>query len=156
MRAVTTQLQAEGAKPEAERDATKIQNLQLVAASTQGEYRRVVEQIKATHQNYEKQLTIKPAELSKTQRSIPPGVVFVQYAPLDDQLYIFLVTKDSLKIYTPPVKPDDLWKHIKAVRRQIVDPGDNQGRGAKIRATVPADADAVPLDDHLNALCTTC
>ena len=30
-------------------------------------------------------------------------------------LYIFLVTRESLKIYTPPVKPEDLWKQINAV-----------------------------------------
>jgi CHAT domain-containing protein len=116
---VTAQLQSEQARPETERDHAKIENLKLVVASTQGEFRRVVEKIKSANPNWEKFMTVNPKALKETQRSIPPGVIFIQYAPLGEQLYVFLVTKENLKIYTPEVKPEDLWKKVKAVRRQI-------------------------------------
>ena len=75
------QFRAEEAKPEAERDKAKIENLKTVVASTQGEFRRVVEQIKASNPNWEKFMTVNPKALKETQRSIPPGVMLVQYAP---------------------------------------------------------------------------
>ena len=64
-------------------------------------------------------MTVNPKALKETQRSIPPGVMLVQYAPLGEQLYIFLVSKESLKIVIAPGKPEDLWKKIKTVRKQI-------------------------------------
>jgi CHAT domain-containing protein len=119
LNAATMQLRTEEAKPEAERDKTKIENLKTVVASTQGEFRRVVEQIKSSNPNWEKFMTVNPKALKETQRSIPPGVMLVQYAPLGEQLYIFLVSKESLKIVIAPGKPEDLWKKIKTVRKQI-------------------------------------
>ena len=119
LNAATAQLQTEQAKPEAERDKAKIENLKTVVASTQGEFRRVVEQIKSSNPNWEKFMTVNPKALKETQRSIPPGVMLVQYAPLGEQIYIFLVSKESLKIVIAPGKPEDLWKKIKTVRKQI-------------------------------------
>jgi CHAT domain-containing protein len=119
LNAATNQLRTEEAKPEAERDKTKIENLKTVVASTQGEFRRVVEQIKSSNPNWEKFMTVNPKALKETQRSIPPGVMLVQYAPVGEQLYIFLVSKENLKIVVAPGKPEDLWKRIKTVRKQI-------------------------------------
>jgi CHAT domain-containing protein len=114
-----TQLQAEQTKPETERDKAKIENLKQVVASTQGEFRKVVEQIKSSNPNYEKFMTVNPKALKETQRSIPPGVMLVQYAPLGEQLYVFLVSKENVKIVIAPAKPEELWKKIKTVRKQI-------------------------------------
>jgi CHAT domain-containing protein len=120
LNAATTQLRTEEAKPEAERDKSKIENLRKVVASTQGEFRRVVEQIKSSNPNWEKFMTVNPKALKETQRSIPPEVMLVQYAPVGDQLYIFLVSKENLKIVIAPGKPEDLWQKIKSVRKQII------------------------------------
>ena len=117
--AATTQLRAEEAKPQGDRDKTKIENLKTIVASTQGEFRRVVEQIKSSNPNWEKFMTVNPKALKETQRSIPAGVMLVQYAPVGEQLYIFLVSKESLKIVVAPGRPKDLWKKIKSVRKQI-------------------------------------
>ena len=119
LNAASAQLRTEEAKPEAERNKTRIENLKTVVASTQGEFRRVVEQIKSSNPNWEKFMTVNPKALKETQRSIPAGVMLVQYAPLGEQLYIFLVGKESLKIAIAPGKPEDLWKKIKTVRKQI-------------------------------------
>jgi len=119
LQATNAQLQAEQAKPEGDRDKTKIETLKQVVASTQGEFRKVVEQIKASNPNYEKFMTVNPKALKETQRSIPPGVMLVQYAPLGDQLYVFLVSKENVKIVIAPTKPEELWKKIKTLRKQI-------------------------------------
>ena len=63
--------------------------------------------------NWEKFMTVNPKALKETQRSIPAGVMLVQYAPVGEQLYIFLVSKESLKIVIAPGKPEELWKKIK-------------------------------------------
>jgi tetratricopeptide (TPR) repeat protein len=120
LQTTTAQLQAEQAKPEVDRDKAKIDNLKQVVASTQGEFRKVVEQIKTSNPNYEKFMTVNPKALKETQRSIPPGVMLVQYAPLGEQLYVFLVSKENVKIVIAPAKPEELWKKIKALRKQII------------------------------------
>jgi CHAT domain-containing protein len=119
LQVTNAQLEAEQAKPETDRDKAKIENLRQVVASTQGEFRKVVEQIKTSNPNYEKFMTVNPKALKETQRSIPPGVMLVQYAPLGDQLYVFLVSKENVKIVIAPAKPEDLWKKIKTLRKQI-------------------------------------
>src|SRR5256714_1248358 len=119
LQTTNAQLQAEQSKPETDRDKAKIENLKQVVASTQGEFRKVVEQIKTSNPNYEKFKTVNPKALKETQRSIPPGVMLVQYAPLGDQLYVFLVNKENVKIVIAPAKPEELWKKIKSLRKQI-------------------------------------
>jgi CHAT domain-containing protein len=119
LQTTNAQLQAEQSKPETDRDRAKIANLKQVVASTQGEFRKVVEQIKASNPNYEKFMTVNPKALKETQRSIPPGVMLVQYAPLGEQLYVFLVSKENVKIVIAPAKPEELWKKIKTLRKQI-------------------------------------
>ena len=118
--AVTRGLRNEQTKPEAERDKSKIDNLKLAVDSAQGEFLSVFERIKESNPNWEKFMTLSPKALRKGQRGIPQGVLFIQYAPLGDQLYIFLVSNKSLKVLIAPAKPVDLWKKIKAVRRQII------------------------------------
>jgi CHAT domain-containing protein len=79
---------------------------------------------------------------------------------LEEQLYVFLVTRDSLKIYTPKVLTAELWKRIKAVRAQIVNPESTargqSAAGAAQRGVRSAGGievmDQVSLDDHLTAL----
>lgn len=114
-----TQLQTEQAKPEAERDKTKVENLQQVVAATNQDYFTVIEQLRKANPNYEKVMTVNPKMLKRTQPSIPRDVMLVQYAPVGDQVYIFLVTKADIKIVVAPTKPEELWKKIKALRKQI-------------------------------------
>ncbi|MEY2563073.1 MAG: hypothetical protein QOH88_1266 [Verrucomicrobiota bacterium] len=112
------QLAAEQAKPKP--DETAVKNLKTVAASTQAEYREVIEDITTSNPDWEKSMTMKPLQLVETQDHIPDGVTFLQYAPLADQLYIFVVTNKTVKIYTPQVNPEELKKKVLAVRKQII------------------------------------
>ena len=115
----TAQLQVEKTKPERQRDQTKIENLQRVVVTGQGDMRRVFEKIKSSSPNWAKHTEFSPKSLENTRRGIPEGVLLVQYAPLADQLYIFLVTSKEVKIVIAPTKPEELWKKIDTVRAQI-------------------------------------
>lgn len=64
-------------------------------------------------------MTLKPEFLKKAQKQIPPEVMLIQYAPLGEELYVFLVTRTSMKIVIAPGKPADLFKKILALRKQI-------------------------------------
>jgi tetratricopeptide (TPR) repeat protein len=132
---VRAQLQDEQARPVAEKDDQKIDNLKLVAASTQAEFFQTVNRIKAEYPDYEKVVTVSPKELKKAQSGIPEGAVMVQYAPLGAQLYVFIVTRDALKIYTPPAKPDDVWKRVREFRSLMEDAGRDLRAGQSLAIT---------------------
>jgi CHAT domain-containing protein len=151
--AVRGQIQAEQQKPADVRSEAKIESLRIVAAQTQGEYYDLSDQIKDKYPDYDQMLTVKPTELASAQDSIPDDAVLIEYAPLGDQLYIFLVTKTSLKIYTPPVKPDDVWARIADTRKKIALPGDADftiaERGAKrarVKSVTPEEMASVTDD----------
>lgn len=150
LQTVRGQEQSERAKPTAVQDTTKLQNLQKLIASTQEEYRDVLEEIKERYPE-KKIFTVDPSQIKKAQRSIPPDTALVQYAPLDDKFYILVVTRESLKIFTTPTTPDELWKLIKTTRQQISRPAANPlpTRGA---ALAPSANGGAPLPENLSAL----
>jgi CHAT domain-containing protein len=119
LKMATAQRESEQAKPKEEQDKAKLENLGRVVASTQAEVFRLSEQIKASNPGFDKLMTVKPDVFKKAQRSIPPEVMLVQYAPLGEELYVFLVTKTSMKIAIAPIKPADLFKKIVSLRKQI-------------------------------------
>ncbi|MEY2510934.1 MAG: hypothetical protein QOE26_1697 [Verrucomicrobiota bacterium] len=119
LKAATAQRDSEQAKPKDQQDKAKLENLSRVVASTQAECFRLNEQIKASNPHWEKFMTLNPESLKKAQKRIPPEVMLIQYAPLGEELYAFLVTKTSMKILIAPGKPADLFKKILAVRKQI-------------------------------------
>ena len=66
------QLQAEDAETETERDATKIEIYNWLRPAPRANIGRVIEQIEATHPNYEKKFTGQPAELTKPSAASRP------------------------------------------------------------------------------------
>jgi CHAT domain-containing protein len=150
LKTATAQRESEQAKPKDQQDKVKLENLSRVVASTQAECFRLSEQIKASNPNFEKFMTVKPDALKKAQRSIPPEVMLIQYAPLGEELYIFLVTKASMKIAIAPGKPADLFKKILTMRKQIT----SGETGAPLTKTLtglydtligPIEADVAPV-----------
>lgn len=152
---LTTRLQADQARPAAEQDTTVIQSLKYRIAATQGEFYRVTDALRRKDKNlYATVVTVKPTALADAQASIPADVAVIEYAPLGDALYVFVATHDSLKVYQPPVRPDDLNACIKAVRAQLTTPSSDAP--TPVRGTAPVEAgggaDAASLSDNLAAL----
>ena len=154
LRTAQTQLQSEQQKPAAERNPVAIDNLQHLVAQTRGEFSQLVLKIKQANPNYDKVINVDPMVLKKAQSDLPDDVLLIEYAPLGDQLYIFLVTKTDLKIYAPPVKLDDLWNRIREVRAQIATPPARDVRGATLRSDTQALAlgDLNKLNENLSVL----
>src|SRR2546423_7509462 len=119
LKTVTAQRDSEQAKPKDQQDKAKLENLSRGVASTQAERFRLHEPVKASNPHLEKFMTLNAESLKKAQKRIPPEVMLIQYAPLGEELYVFLVTKTSMKILIAPGKPTDLFKKILAVRKQI-------------------------------------
>ena len=119
LKTAIAQRDSEQAKPKEQQDKAKLDNLSRVVAATQEECFRLNEKIKASNPHWEKFMTLNPESLNKAKKRIPPEVMLIQYAPLGDELYVFLVTKTSMKILVAPGKPEDLFKKILAVRKQI-------------------------------------
>jgi hypothetical protein len=141
------------ALPPTERDPQQINELQRVVASTQGEFLRVARELRDKNPNYDKVISVKPTELKAAQRAIPADVALVQYAPLGEQLYIFVVTRESLKIFAPPVKPSDLSTRIREFRRLMDQAREKFENGEEIGVVDWAtDNAAAPLRDNLLAL----
>jgi CHAT domain-containing protein len=119
LKLASAQLDTEQAKPKEQQDKAKVENLSRVVASTREECFRLNEEIKAKNPHWEKFMTLNPESLKKAQKRIPPDVIMIQYAPLGNELYVFLVTKTSMKIVLASIKPEDLFKKILTVRKQI-------------------------------------
>jgi CHAT domain-containing protein len=119
LKTANAQRESEQAKPKEQQDKAKIENLSRVVASTQAECFRLNEQIKASNPHWEKFMTLKPEFLKKAQKQIPPEVMLIQYAPLGEELYVFLVTRTSMKIAIAPGKPAEVFKKILTLRKQI-------------------------------------
>lgn len=150
LQAVQSKLQAEQAKPEGQRDETTVKNLQAIATKTQGEYYDLADTIKEKYPDYDQIMTVKPTELAGAQDAIPSDAILIEYAPLGDQLYIFVVTNTSVKIVTTQVKPDDLWRKIEEIRKLISIPGEQTERGMIRAHTRPVNiADKLSLSEQL-------
>ncbi len=150
LKAATAQRESEQAKPKDQQDKAKIESLSRVVATTQAECFRLNEQIKASNPHWEKFMTLNPESLKKAQKRIPPEVMLIQYAPLGEELYVFLVTRTSMKILIAPGKPADLFKKILAVRKQITT-GETEGpltknlTGLYDTLIAPVEADIAPV-----------
>ena len=112
-------LASEESLPAPKRDTAKIENLTLLLASTQQQFFEVGAQIKARNPRFERALSLSPRELKKAQRAIPVGALLLQYAVLDDGIYIFAVTHDSLKIYAPKISKTELNAAIRSYRGAV-------------------------------------
>ena len=116
LRTAQADLSKEQAQRPAEQDGGKVKALKQLVASTQGEFRRLQYELRQKNPNFDRVLSIDPTLLKDAQGSIPADVALVQYAPLGEKLYIFVVTRDSLKVYSPPVQARDMDARIREFR----------------------------------------
>lgn len=153
--AQTAQLQAQQSKPKADQDPVTIQNLRYQMAATTKEVLDATDDIRDKYADaYPSIVTVTPTALSDAQPAIPPDVALIEYAPLGDQVYIFVVTHDTLKLYATPVKPDALYARIRAVRDQLTTPESKAPLVARGTEAVPSrgEQNGASLTDNLSAL----
>lgn len=152
-RTISAQIESEQAKPVAEKNVEKIETLKKLLADTQGKFLQVSRDLqKANKDRFKDVMTIQPLQLKEYQSGIPSDTIFIQYAPLGETIYVFLVTRDTLKIYELPTKREELWRLIKTVRTQIAAKQTlAPARGARFGGAAGS-VNAAPLGDNLSAL----
>jgi CHAT domain-containing protein len=153
LRSAQAELRSEQARPEAERDTVKVNRLRQIIASTPGEFHKLSLNIRKANSNFDKIMTLQPTQLREVQRNIPEDTVLVQYAPLGEQLYIFVVTNKQLKIVAMPVPPDELWKTVDNFRNLIKTSQQDFESGTNLTVEDwSKQINLAPLRDNLTAL----
>ena len=130
------------------RDVEAIKNLEGLIAATQSEFFAVGARLKKASPAFDRALTLSPLELKKAQRSLSADTVLVQYALLEDELYVFVVTRENLKIYQPKVPSKAVLEAARAFRRHM-DKAQSDARAGK---PLVAPEDDAALRENLTGL----
>lgn len=87
-------------------------------AETKQDYYRVLQEIQDQDQAYGR-LQVRPKTFSKVQKSLPEGTILVQLFPSESHLYLFVATRDALKVRRVDVKSEELTSLISQFRQQV-------------------------------------
>ncbi len=120
LRVAERELEVELAKPEASRDQAKIAAARAKLEQAQANYLSAVENIKRANPSYASLVAVNPTDLVKIRKGLPDKAVLLEYFPTDDELYIFVVTRDAEPaIRTVPIKREDLAQLIIKYREAL-------------------------------------
>ena len=117
----------------AENNRKKKESLTKILADTKQDFFTAMNEIKAKNPDFDQLLSVRGTDLAALQNIIPDDVLLVEYYPSEEELYIFLVTKESLKIKNVIVSRKRLYELIKNFRKQFTDP-DNIKAGKAFQA----------------------
>ncbi|GMU50935.1 MAG: hypothetical protein AMXMBFR33_00810 [Candidatus Xenobia bacterium] len=87
-------------------------------ADTKQDYYRVLQEIQDQDQAYGR-LQVRPKTFSKVQKSLPEGTLLVQLFPSENHLYLFVATREALKVRRVDVKGEELTNLVSQFRQQI-------------------------------------
>ncbi len=149
LRDVDGQIADERAQPDAAKNPARLENLARVAARTRGEFSQVALQIRAANPNFDEILTVSPTLLKNAQKRLPDDAILLQYAPLGDAIYVFVVTRENLKIVQLVDTRDELWKRIREFRTLMESASRRVAAGEKASGSA---AEQSALETNLTAL----
>jgi tetratricopeptide (TPR) repeat protein len=110
--AIEEQLTEERMKPEGEQDARKIDALNQILASTEGEFNQWMMTLKYQNRRMYDALTINPASLGDIQKDIPDHTLLLEYFISSDQLYIFSIGKNTFFATTVSISDNELERTV--------------------------------------------
>lgn len=120
LRVAERELSTELAKPEANRDQAKIAAARTKLADAQSKYVDAVEKIKRTNSSYASLVAVNPTDLVEVRKRLPEKTLLLEYFPTDNELYIFVVTRDAgPAIRTVAIKRTDLAKLVMQYREAL-------------------------------------
>lgn len=120
--AIEEQLTEERMKPVQEQDSRKIEALNQILASTEGEFNQWMMTLKYQNRRMYDALTINPASLGDIQQDIPEETVLLEYFISSDQLYIFCIGKNSFFATAVAVSDNDLERLVDYYLTLVKDP----------------------------------
>jgi CHAT domain-containing protein len=114
------ELEVELARPEASRDQAKIAAARAKLERAQANYLSAVDNIKRANPSYASLVAVNPTDLVKIRKSLPDKTVLLEYFPTDNELYIFVVTRDTEPaIQTVPIKREELAQLVIKYRESL-------------------------------------
>ncbi len=120
LRVAERELAVELAKPEANRDQAKIAAARTKLADTRNKYIEAIEKIKRANPSYASLVAVNPTDLVEMRKRLPEKTLLLEYFPTDDELYIFVVTRDAgPAIRTVRVSRADLAKLVMHYREAL-------------------------------------
>lgn len=88
-------------------------------AKTRGEYNTVIAKLRQENPRYASALAIRPVSFAQQQGTIPTDTVIVQYFPAGESLYLFVATREELKIRQVAVTDAVLTQELRAFRAAV-------------------------------------
>ena len=120
--ATRVRLKEEQSKPEEEKDKEKIAALEQVLTVKKQQYIEYINDLREKFPELASLLAIQPDALIDLQNLLPPEVALLQYLILDERLYIFVITKESLAYKEMAVLRSDIEGKVDYLRSLIVNP----------------------------------
>jgi CHAT domain-containing protein len=117
-----TQLTEEKSKPREKQDARKIAQLENRLSVKRQEYIEYISDLRDKFPQLASLLAIQPDTLIDLQGLLPAQVALIQYLILEEGLYIFVVTKESLSYKEVKVTQTDLEAKIDYLRSLLMNP----------------------------------
>ncbi|MEK6336090.1 MAG: CHAT domain-containing protein [Acidobacteriota bacterium] len=120
LRVAERELASELAKAVANRDQTKITAARAKLAAAQQNYLDAVEKVKRANPSYASMVAVNPTDLVEVRKLLPEKTLLLEYFPTDNELYIFVVTRDTgPAIRTVAIKRTELAKLVMQYREAL-------------------------------------
>ena len=120
--AARTQLVEEKSKPEEAQDVTKIAQLETRLNEKRQQYIEYINDLRDKFPELASLLAIQPDSLIDLQSLLPPEVAIIQYLILEEGLYTFVVTRESVSHREVKVSQGDLEGKIDYFRSLLMNP----------------------------------
>ncbi len=89
-------------------------------ASNRSEFYKALGEIRQKYPGYGQMLAVRPVNFARVQKFVPQDTAVVQIFPADDALYLFVLTREKLKIHKVAVAEKELSKLAKKARRGLL------------------------------------
>lgn len=120
--AARIQLKEEQSKSEEEKDQEKITELEQALTVKKQHYIEYINDLREKYPELASLLAIQPDALIDLQKLLPSQVALLQYLILDERLYIFVVTEQSLAYKEVPVQRSDIEGRVDYFRSFLMNP----------------------------------
>jgi CHAT domain-containing protein len=120
--AARTQLVEEKSKPKEVQDVAKITQLETNLNEKRQQYIEYINDLREKFPELASLLAIQPDSLIDLQSLLPPQVAIIQYLILEEGLYLFVVTRESVSYREVKVSQSDLEAKIDYFRSLLMNP----------------------------------
>ncbi len=100
-------------------DSERAKALQQQLDTLRVEFASTVDELRATHAEFDQLVRVDPEDLESVQRDLDPGVVVLQPVVLSDKLVLLVFRREHLKAYTVDVSGHDVAKAASRMARLL-------------------------------------